>query len=158
MIVAIIPLKDGHEFTKEVLEGLVKQTVSISVVCISRPSGYMTMCRNLATEEALKQYREHDFFLLLNRDVILEKEDSVEQMIKFLKINEEYGAVALDTRGHKKEVLVGEKNHFDIACMVVRRYVLEKVKFDNNIGCNCISFCQNIKKLPEYNKVKYYVE
>jgi len=169
MIVALIPLKDGHVLSTEVLLGLTKQTIPIVLLCVSRPRedlvdypatvGWvsMTKCRNILREEALALYPNQKYFLLLNRDVILEHETILEKMIDFLDTNEEYGCLAVDTRGADTNKLLEESRHFDIAFMVVRNYILTNVSFDNEKGCNCNSFCDNVKKLDKQNRIKYYV-
>jgi len=153
-ILAMIPLKDGHAFKSEVLRGLCKQTVPVDIMAVSRPkserhrnipAGYISMseCRNIAKEEGLEQYNS-EYFLLLNRDVVLKRDTDIEDMINFLQFNRDFGAVAINTR--KKEIrLLVDNTHTDIACMVIRRSILEKITFHNEKHCNCRCVCGYIR-------------
>jgi len=152
-LVAMIPLKDGHAIRKEIYEGLYKQTVDIDIMTVSRPmssrygrakEGYLSMseCRNIIKNEALKKY-EAEYFLMLNRDVVLERENDVKDLINFLKDNKEFAAVAINTRAKKIYKLI-DNFHTDIACMLIRRDVLIGLEFNNEISCNCRCVCEYI--------------
>jgi len=158
-IVALIPLKDGHVLHNEVLKSLMNQTVNVDVMCISRPmesiesklkpnNGYisMSLCRNLLNQYVLEQYN-YDKFLLLNRDVVFSNNTDIEEMMDFLDKNKNYSGVALNIRNKNVDFSICEISHVDIACMVIRRIILEKINFNNQFSCNCRSLLKDINRL-----------
>jgi hypothetical protein len=158
-IVALIPLKDGHVLYYDVLKSLMNQTVKVEIMCISRPiesleskirpnNGFisMTKCRNLLKQQSLEQYND-DKFLLLNRDVILKNNTDIEEMMNFLDKNKKYVGVALNTRNYDIDFTICEYSHVDIACMVIKRNILEKIEYNNNYWCNCKSLLKDIQRL-----------
>ena len=165
-IVAMIPLKDGHELKYETLCSIAEQTVRIDIVCVSRPmkslegeknkegNGWLSMseCRNIAKEDVLARF-DHDKFLLLNRDVVFSSATDVEDMMRFLDEDVQYGLVALNTRNRK--IIELATSHVDIACSVVHRYALEHVVFHNDKGCNCNAVRSSIRRLDKRNKLRY---
>lgn len=171
-MIAMIPLKDWHTLMPEVIKGIMEQTIPIQLLCVSRPKKAskdpylpkkdngvisITECRNLIREEALKTNEE--FFLILNSDVIFTSPTDVEDMLNFLKSHEEFGLVALNTRKEHLPTLE-LKFHVDIACSIIRRYVLENIKFHNNDGyrigcCNCVCLEIDMGKLSKHSRFTY---
>lgn len=169
-ITVLIPFADGHALSNEVLKGLAMQTVSINLMPLSRPEvhdplvipGNPNSCpnKNLLKELALKLYPDADKFMIMNRTVVFKALNTVERMIHFLDTNEEFGAVAWNryNEWHSENETL---DHINISCIVVRRYVLERIKFYNtNNRCDCSNFTADIRLLAKYNKFKYlcYIE
>ena len=169
-ILALIPLKDGHVIPSNCIRSYIIQTVKIDLICVSRPSERsffdiddiecshntehaITTNYNLLREEALKT--DEDMFLLLHRDVCFKNTDDVSSLINFLETNPEYGAVAHNTRDTKVHAGRSDLIHIDVACMLIRKYVLEKVPFGNRYGCNCQTLGEAMKLLPFFKKSKY---
>lgn len=155
---ALIPLKDGMELHRKVLYGLANQTVPLEPVCVSRPQRddpsqpdqtkgllSITECRNILRDCALKNWPDDEYFLMMNRDVIL-KSDTVQRMIQFLSVNQDHGAVCCWTRDYQLKV-VDHMMHVDIACILIRNSSLRNIKFHNDCGCNCLGVCADFKKL-----------
>lgn len=160
----LIPLKDGHELSYKVLKALVKQTIDVDVICVSRPeessdksrfpdNGWKSMskCRNIAKNKALKKY-DSKYFLFLNRDVELGGDKDLEDLITFLEDNENFIAVAINTRNKEIKKLI-DTHHTDIACALFRREALEELEFNNSYGCNCRGVC--VYALSNKKKIGY---
>jgi len=172
-MITMIPLKDGHPLQPEVIQGISNQTVPLELLCISRPKKSsddpylvkkdngvisITVCRNILRETVLKSNEE--FFLMLNSDVIFSSPTDVEDMLNFLKENEEFGLVALHTRTDFQLPMLEFKFHIDIACSIIRRYVLENIVFHNDDGfrtgvCNCKCLSMDMRKLQKHNRSTY---
>lgn len=169
-MIALIPNRDGHIISEEVIKGIQRQTIPIDIMVVSRPQedfvygnevrkGWKSIeiCRNILREEALK--RKDEFFLLINNDVVMLNDDDVMCMLDFLKkdTNCEYGAVAIDTINIDQKYLEDvSKDHVCIALMLIRRFVLENIKFKSTNGmCDCLNLMLDMKRLDKYNKCKY---
>lgn len=155
---ALIPLKDGHEISTEVLRGLAGQSISLQPVFVSRPQRdddpsrslqkgqlSITECRNLLRDLALQNWPGDEYFLMMNRDVIL-RSDTVQSMLNFLSSNKEYGALCCWTRKPPMRN-IKDSLHVDIACMLIRASSLSSIHFHNECGCNCAGLCIDFIKL-----------
>jgi hypothetical protein len=139
----MIPLMDGHRLHRDVLRGLVGQSVPLTVMPVSRPGGEHdreaeAATRNLARTLALAT--PADYYLTMDSDVVLQDMGVVEQMVSLLVSDAGLGAVAAVCR------LSGPSNvnvsHVDLACMLIRRALLETVSFrvGEGRGCMCHAF------------------
>ena len=163
-ILVLIPLKDGHKIPSETLDSISLQTIEADIICISRsgmvPREYAlnssipissikeAVCLNIAAQEALKT--DTDYFLIMHRDVVFLKNDSIECLVSFLETHTKYGAVAYNTREYPPDL-----DHIDTSCMLIRRYVLEKIPFHNKCGCICRGFIEDMKRLDSYTMACY---
>ena len=142
-ILTMIPLMDGHTLHRDVLYGLSRQSVPLAVMPVSRPGGEHNReaeaeTRNIARALALATDGPH--FLTMDSDVVLRDTAVVEQMVLALAGDEGLGAVAACC------LLAGPSSvavtHVDLACMLIRRKLLESVTFrvGDNGGCMCHAF------------------
>lgn len=113
-----------------------------------------TKAREDGRRWALENY-DHPYFLFLNSYVIFSTDHDIEDMMNFLDKNEEYGATGLSVHGQLNEYLAERISVVDIACMLIRRYVLERVSIKVNKTDNSVHLGHDMRRLSKYKKSKY---
>lgn len=152
----MMPLLDTHPIESAVLRGIALQTIDVDIMPLTRPLSeeskrfghhIVATDRDIVRQWALERYPQDSKFLSLNRRVLFSKPTDVEDMIKFLDVNRDYGAVALNTKviGKYSEPFI--KGHVNVACMVIRRSVLEQIHFHATYGCECAGITHDVEEI-----------
>lgn len=148
-----IPMYDGLALNNLVLMGLSIQNVQIGIIPVTRPRIIKSNVPGRRDRPSITKSRnaildcvekiEDEFFMHLDSDVVLTGENDVYDMISFLIKNEEYAAVALNTKRPGMHVC---KKHVALACQVIRRECVKGYRFHNgdHNGCNCITFARDM--------------
>jgi hypothetical protein len=155
VIPILVPLKDGHELSMNVLKGITLQTVPTCLITISRlpkndpryplDSGFAAQseCRNLLLSVILNEnkWKNTQYAMMMNRDIIL-KPTAIYDLIKSLEEDKECSAVSLYSRACTIDEIPTKLDlvhcmHVDIACVLFNRRAMEVIKFSNARGCNC---------------------
>lgn len=163
MIACAIVLADGQPLASEVLSGISKQTTDIQIFPITRPfecyeeedtlRGYKSTCesRNIARDILLSQTFSK-YALFMDSDVVLEDKNTVARMIQLLDRDPKLGACAVHTKIDTRsldQVQKGEDKHICMACVMIRKEVLSKIKFRNaeHNTCNCLYMTRDINDI-----------
>lgn len=164
----MMPLLDGHTVDAITLVSLGMQSIPVTLMPVSRPM--MDAClvqpralarrqceaftRNVLRSLVLAQFPDSTVYLSIDSDVLLRDKLVVEDMVKALDDDDGLGAVAAHCREQPLRV-VDDAVHTDIGCIMVRRYVLERLSFRAAGGCCCVGFCQDLARLPMHNHIRY---
>lgn len=125
------------------MKSLVLQSVDVDILSITCEEK-TSEDREWLRERALTRAPDDPYFLLLNSDVLFETNGDIQELIDYLEANQDYAAVAYDTRNRSE----GELVYVDIACMLVRNNVMQKIRFHGeNFNCTCNQLRDDVQKL-----------
>ncbi len=144
-MLTIILDRKGRILKNEFLLAVASQGVKLDILIVNSENKDISD-REWLRQKALNLAPNDKYFLLLNSDVVFETEKDVQELIDYLDKYKNYGAIAYDTRNRDEKALI----HVDIACMLIRREVLEKVVFHKDpkrLTCTCDFLCDDIKVL-----------
>jgi hypothetical protein len=147
MINILVPLADGRKLSSNTIKSIAMQTNECNIIAISRPEGgrdgfLQAQCYNM---NLLKKYASEPYTFYMDNDVILSSPIDIACCMGFLIHNEEFDAVALDTKGgniRKREAM----GHVVTAAFMVRSSFLQNYTFcTDGTHCQCIDFNKKAK-------------
>jgi hypothetical protein len=143
MVPCLIPLKDGHSIHPDVISGLLRQTVSVSIIPVSRPAvggryESQAITRNRAIQ-LLPEIAHEGYAMMCDRDTLLTDTAAVEGAIT--KLGGDDGLKCVHFR--LKDVV----SHHDLGCFVFKVDIAPKIAFyaSNGGGCNCGSLTKSLE-------------
>lgn len=90
--------------------------------------------------------RIDDEFIVMNDYDVIHKRDNIKDMLKFLKANKDFGAVALTPKSNCDL----EPNHIGMFCVMFRREALKDFNATPTDSCECLSIAKSIRKNWRY--------
>lgn len=146
MIFILIPLAPGTDPHQDTLAAIASQSVPCKVVTRCEPfirtrDRLGDMRRHLcANRNALIKDASCPYTVYLNHDVVFSSSHDVADMMQFLDANNDYDAVALDTKGI--DIAKYERNrHVVEACVMIRATSLVGYTWTADAHhCPCINF------------------
>lgn len=137
----LMPLGPGYTISKDVLNAIFMQTVQC-FLCVKENLEIKEKRSNeMANRNDLKRFASAPYTLCMDSNVILSSPFDVNDMVNFMNLNDNYDAVALDTKGINIDMATIDR-HVVIACMMVRFPVLQQLTFRQEKN-ECLCYCVN---------------
>lgn len=145
----LIPMRDGHYLSKDVLYGLAFQSLDLEIYPLTREPlpgdsshGYLCQAenRNLLFKIA-ETLPAAEYVFMMDADKEILSHNVFEKMVNRLMFNDTFGACFLT--GYHDD----NSAHIDIGCFCIRKSLIPEIKFfsANKHTCNCNSLIQQIK-------------
>ena len=139
-MLCIIPVRHDQKIKREVLSGIVSQTVLLDVHVHAMAPICSADVREISININRNQLRgnighiDEEFVLLLDSDVVMTDPSSVESMVDYLTGNPDIGCVAIDTKGGNCD-----PTHVITACAVIRTKDYIRVNYlSSATQCQCM--------------------
>lgn len=163
-MIVLIPISNKQTIDSKVIEGLKTQTIPCEyVACVAEgvkhsqgvqsPERVAGEIRSRKLQVLEAQSISAEFVLSMDRDIVLENHEAVNDMVDCMIENEELGAVALwFKQGRKTTPFLP---HIPLKCMLFRSAILAKIDFDKiETGeCTCVLVKRQIEQMRY--KVRY---
>ena len=142
----VMPLAEGRYLHNEVLRGIVNQGMNVKLWISTKVSNGDFA----ASKNHIKQYGQSEFVMMMDNDLILPS-GTFHRMIELFHKYPKMGVIGI-SKHHVPDPNLGElevAHHVDAGVMMIRNKLLKAITYQNRNGiqCECLSFCEDVRRL-----------